>query len=272
MNRIQACFEERRGAGRTAFIPFLTAGDPDPETTVALVEACARAGAAVVELGFPYSDPIADGPTIQNSYTRTLTHGLHLDQIFEMVRTARARTPVPLVGMVSYSLVHRRGVGRFVAESAGSGLDGLIVPDLPVEESGPLAEACAQAHLATVFLVAPTTTPERRRLIAQAATGFIYCVSVVGTTGARDSLPPELVTYLDELRRLTDKPLAVGFGVSRPEQAAGLAPHADGVIVGSAIVRIIEEHLQEPAEAVAQVERFVRAMVEALEAARPAAP
>lgn len=268
MNRIEACFEELRGAGRTAFIPFLTAGDPDPETTVALVEACARAGAAVVELGFPYSDPIADGPTIQNSYTRTLTHRLRLGTIFEMVRAVRARTPVPLVGMVSYSLIYRRGVERFAAEAAQSGLDGLIVPDLPVEESDPLARACREAGLATIYLVAPTTTPERRRLIAEAATGFIYCVSVVGTTGARDSLPPDLVTYLDELRRLTDKPLAVGFGVSRPEQAALLAPHADGVIVGSAIVRVIEAHLGEPTKVVAEVERFVREMVEALEAVR----
>jgi tryptophan synthase alpha chain len=241
VNRIDACFERRRGEGRTAFIPFLTAGDPDPQTTVALVEACARAGASIVELGFPYSDPVADGPTIQNSYSRTLSRGLRLDDVFDLVRLSRTRTDVPLAGMVSYSLVFRRGLTRFVGEAAQSGLDGLIVPDLPVEEAEPLAKACREADLAAVSLVAPTTTPQRRQRIAEQATGFIYCVSVVGTTGAREGLPEGLIASLADLRRLTDKPLAVGFGISRPEQAAALAPHADGVIVGSAIVRLIAE-------------------------------
>lgn len=266
MSRIDACFETLRAEGRTAFIPFLTAGDPDPETTAALVGACARAGASIVELGFPYSDPIADGPTIQDSYTRTLGHQVRLDHVFELVRTIRKDSDIPLVGMVSYSLVYRRGLKRFVQETAGNGLDGLITPDLPVEEAGPLADVCAQAGLAAIQLVAPTTPTERRRLIAQRATGFIYCISVVGTTGARSELPRELVAYLDELRQLTDKPLAVGFGISRPEQAASLAPHADGVIVGSAIVRLVTEHLADPSAAVAAVEQFVSEMVEALAA------
>ena len=264
MNRIDACFEKLRNEGRTAFMPFLTAGDPDVGNTVSLIAACARAGASMLELGFPYSDPIADGPTIQNSYTRTLSHQLHLTDIFDLVRSARRQTDIPLVGMVSYSLIFRRGLDRFVREAAQSGLDGLIVPDLPVEEANPLAQKCAEADLAAVYLIAPTTTVERRRLIAQRVSGFIYCVSVVGTTGARDALPAELVSYLDDLRELTDKPLAVGFGISRPEQAAALAPHADGVIVGSAIVRLMEEHLQEPQEGVAAVERFVARMVESL--------
>ncbi len=268
MNRIEARFEELRGEGRTAFMPFLTAGDPDAQTTVALVEACARAGAAIVELGFPYSDPIADGPTIQNSYTRTLSARSSLDDVFALVRSVRGRSDVPLVGMVSYSLIYRRGLDGFVEEAAEGGLDGLIVPDLPVEEAGPLAERCAQASLANIYLIAPTTTAERRQLIAQRATGFIYCVSVVGITGAREALPSELISYLDELRQLTDKPLAVGFGISRPEQAAALAPHADGVIVGSAIVRLMEERLQEPQIGVAAVERFVTRMVESLASVR----
>lgn len=241
MNRIDACFQRLRREGRTAFIPFLTAGDPDPQTTVALVEACARAGASIIELGFPYSDPVADGPTIQNSYSRTLSRGLRLDDVFGLVRLSRRRTDIPLAGMVSYSLVFRRGLARFASEAAQCGLDGLIVPDLPVEEAEPLAKAGREAGLATIYLVAPTTTQERRRRIAQEATGFIYCVSVVGITGARDSLPEGLTRSLADLRRLTDKPLAVGFGISRPEQAAALAPHADGVIVGSAIVRLVAE-------------------------------
>jgi len=249
-------------------MPFLTAGDPDVETTVALIAACARAGATMVELGFPYSDPIADGPTIQNSYTRALAHQLHLTDVFGLVRSARTHTDIPLVGMISYSLIFRRGLDRFVGESARSGLDGLIVPDLPVEEADLLAQKCAQGDLAAVYLVAPTTTVERRRLIAQRVTGFLYCVSVVGTTGARDALPAELISYLDELRQLTDKPLAVGFGISRPEQAVALAPHADGVIVGSAIVHLMEEHLQEPQAGVAAVEGYVTRMVESLAAVR----
>jgi tryptophan synthase alpha chain len=307
VNRIDACFERLRREGRTAFIPFLTAGDPDPETTVALVEACARAGASIIELGFPYSDPVADGPTIQNSYSRTLSRGLRLDDVFDLVRLSRERTDVPLAGMASYSLVFRRGGSassgllppateaqprgrahrrtrperpegsRFVGEAAESGLDGLIVPDLPVEEAEPLAKACREADLAAISLVAPTTTPERRRRIAEQATGFIYCVSVVGTTGAREGLPQGLIASLADLRRLTDKPLAVGFGISRPEQAAALAPHADGVIVGSAIVRLIAETQPQGAErpegsktarsaVVRAVERYVAEMVKALEA------
>jgi len=241
VNRIDACFQRLQGEGRTAFIPFLTAGDPDLQTTVALVEACARAGASIIELGFPYSDPVADGPTIQNSYSRTLSRGLRLDDVFGLVRLCRGRTDVPLAGMASYSLVFRRGLTRFVGEAARSGLDGLILPDLPVEEAAPLGKACGEAGLAAVFLVAPTTTEERRRRIVEEATGFIYCVSVVGITGARDSLPEGLTRSLADLRRLTDKPLAVGFGISRPEQAAALAPHVDGVIVGSAIVRLVGE-------------------------------
>jgi tryptophan synthase alpha chain len=268
VNRIEVCFQELRAQGRTAFIPFLTAGDPDPETTVELVAACARAGASIVELGFPYSDPIADGPTIQNSYTRTLASRLRLGDVFDLVRSARSSTDVPLVGMVSYSLIYRSGLDHFIKKAAKSGLDGLIAPDLPAEEADSLAQRCAEADLATIYLVAPTTTPERRRLIAERATGFIYCVSVVGTTGARDSLPSELVTYLDELRQLTEKPLAVGFGISRPEQAAALAPHADGVIVGSAIVRLVEEHLGERPALVSAVESFAGEMVAALAAAQ----
>ncbi len=264
MSRIDACFETLRAEGRTAFIPFLTAGDPEPDTTAELVRVSARAGASIVELGFPYSDPIADGPTIQNSYTRTLAHDFHLNDIFELVRTVRKGSDVPLAGMVSYSLIYRRGLERFVADAGASGLDGLIVPDLPVEEAGPLTELSAGVGLSVIQLVAPTTPPGRRRLIAERASGFIYCISVVGTTGARSELPPELVSYLDDLRRLTEKPLAVGFGISRPQQAVSLAAHADGVIVGSAIVRLVEEHLEDPSAAVTAVERFVGEMVEGL--------
>jgi len=272
VNRIDACFQKLRGQGRTAFIAFLTAGDPDLETTERLVLACARAGASIVELGFPYSDPVADGPTIQASYTRVLEHHQRVEQIFDMVRSLREETDAPLVGMVSYSIIYRRGLEQFVKDASRSGLDGLIVPDLPVDETDPLAEACARVGLANILLVAPTTTPRRRGLIAERATGFIYCISTVGTTGARSELPPELVSYLDELRRLTGKPLSVGFGISRPEQAAVLASHADGVIVGSAIVRLVEEHGHDPQALTAAVEDFVAGMVGALGSVSKPAP
>ncbi|MCK4299332.1 MAG: tryptophan synthase subunit alpha [Planctomycetes bacterium] len=267
MKRIHQAFEGARERGG-ALIIYLTAGDPSLEVTGELALAAERGGADLVELGIPYSDPIADGPTIQNSYTRALDRQLRLSEVFDLVRSARTHTDIPLLGMVSYSLIYRRGLDRFVREAAQSGLDGLIVPDLPVEEADLLAQKCAEVDLAAVYLIAPTTTVERRRLIAQWVTGFIYCVSVVGTTGARDALPSELISYLDELRQLTDKPLAVGFGISRPEQAVALAPHADGVIVGSAIVRLMEEHLQEPQVGVAAVERFVTRMVESLASVR----
>ncbi len=262
MNPIDAVFQSLRRQGRKAFIPFLTAGDPDTAATVQLARVVARSGASLLEIGFPYSDPIADGPVIQASYTRVLERGLRLDDVFACARDI-ARAPefaggrVPLVAMTSYSLIHRRGPEDFLRMAAEAGFSGAIVPDLPVEESAALERLAAGSDFKLVQLVTPTTPRERARDISRRSTGFLYCVSVAGITGERDRLPEELLDQLTWLRRQTDLPLCVGFGVSRPEHVRMLREVADGVIVGSALVRLVEpagaRPLEETAAAVASL-------------------
>ena len=261
MNPIDALFHKLRAEGRKAFIPFVTAGDPDLRTTVRLLDELSRRGAALIEIGFPYSDPIADGSVIQASYTRALERGIRVDDILAAVRSFRG---VPLVAMVSYSLVHHRGPARFVAEAQAAGFSGAIVPDLPVDEAVELAKIAAGADFKLVLLVTPTTPRERARRIAQLSTGFLYCVSVIGITGERRALPPELTEQLRWLRTQTELPLCVGFGISQPEHVRALRDLADGVIVGSALVRRLEEIGARPAEAVVEE---VAAQAQALAAA-----
>ena len=239
VERLAAAFAAARAAGHAALAPFVTAGDPDVDTSVAIIEAAARAGATLCELGVPYSDPIADGPVIQASFTRALAAGITLDGVFTVARRAAATVRMPLLAMGSYSLVFRRGIDRFVADAVAAGLAGLVVPDLPLEESDDLDAACRTAGLALVRLVTPTTPPDRAEMIARKSTGFLYCVSVAGVTGARTSLPAGLVERVNWLRARTDVPILVGFGVSEPEQARAVAAAADGVIIGSALVRAI---------------------------------
>lgn len=253
MNPIDEVFQRLRGQGRKAFMPFVTAGDPDLATTATLLRELARRGAALIEVGFPYSDPIADGSVIQASYTRALDRGLRIDAVFDCVRGLARDAPfadgtVPLVGMASYSLVHRRGPERFVAQAREAGLSGVIVPDLPVEETGELAALAARGDFKLVQLVTPTTPPERALQIVRSSTGFLYCVTVVGITGERDELPPQLIDRLRWLRGQTDLPLCVGFGISKPEHVRTLRDHADGVIVASALVRRLAEIGKRPAE------------------------
>jgi tryptophan synthase alpha chain len=225
-----------------AFIPFFTAGDPDLDTTAWLVKDAAGRGADLIELGVPFSDPIADGPTIQASYHRALEKGFRVQQFFDLVERLRADgLRLPLVGMVSQTLVFRRGPEKFLAEARRAGVDGLIVPDLPAGYEGDFAKQAAQADLDLIFLCAPTTPPRRRALIARLASGFLYYVSVTGITGARAGLPEDLEANVRELKGLTGTPVCVGFGVSGPEQAAAVARFADGVIVGSALVRRVDE-------------------------------
>ena len=235
--------------GRAALAPFVTAGDPDMETTLAVLESLDRAGASLCELGVPYSDPIADGPVIQSSYTRALAAGFTLERLFELSRRATQRVKMPILAMASYSLIYRRGIDRFVADAKAAGLTGFVVPDLPIEESDQLDAACRQAGLALVRLVTPTTPPERAEAIAQKSTGFLYCVSVAGVTGARTDLPAGLIERVQWLRTKTDVPILVGFGISSPEQARAVAAVADGVIVGSAVVRHLAEAANQPREA-----------------------
>ena len=239
-------FAALKQSGRAALAPFVTAGDPDMETTLAVLESLDRAGASLCELGVPYSDPIADGPVIQSSYTRALAAGFTLERLFELSRQATQRVRMPILAMASYSLIFRRGIDRFVADAQAAGLAGFVVPDLPIEESEQLAAACRQAGLALVRLVTPTTPPERAEAIAKKSTGFLYCVSVAGVTGARTELPAGLIDRVKWQRTKTDVPILVGFGISGPAQARAVAEVADGVIVGSALVRLLAEAGQKP--------------------------
>jgi tryptophan synthase alpha chain len=242
MNPIDAVFADLKARRAKAFIPFLTAGDPDIETTPALAKVLIDAGASILEIGFPYSDPIADGPVIQASYTRALERGLHLEDVFRCARRISDETGgrVPLVAMVSFSLVHRRNPEAFLRSAQESGFSGAIVPDLPLEESAGLSDLGARHDFKLIHLVTPTTSPARAKQIAQRSTGFLYCVSVTGITGERSAIPAELLEQLRWLRTQTPLPLCVGFGISRPEHVRLLRDHCDGVIVGSALVRQLE--------------------------------
>jgi tryptophan synthase alpha chain len=239
MNAIDELFQHLRSRKRKAFIPFVTAGDPDLATTAALIDELAQRGAGPIEVGFPYSDPIADGSVIQASYTRALNRGLRIEDIFNSVR--KIDCTAPLLGMVSYSLVHHRGPAKFVTEARSAGFTGAIVPDLPVEEADELTHLAAARDFKLIQLVAPTTPPERAVRIAKASTGFLYVVSVTGITGERARLPAELIDQLRWLRTVTDLPLCVGFGISKPEHVQMLRDHVDGIIVGSALVRRLEQ-------------------------------
>ena len=263
--RLAAVFAANRAAGRKAVAPFVTVGDPDVATTVAVIEAIERAGGSLCELGVPYSDPIADGPVIQSSYTRALNAGITLDGVFGAAKQAAARVSMPLVAMGSYAVIYRRGIGRFVADAVAAGLAGFVVPDLPLEASDDLDQACRAAGLALVRLVTPTTPPERAAQIAARSTGFLYCVSVAGVTGARTDLPPGLIDRVQWLRTKTDVPIMVGFGISGPEQARQVAEVADGVIVGSALVRLLDAAAGQPTSALqGEVEGFVAGLVAAV--------
>jgi tryptophan synthase alpha chain len=269
MNPIDARFQTLHDQGRKAFIPFLTAGDPSLDATIALARTLIQAGADLLEIGFPYSDPIADGPVIQASYTRALDRGVRLDDIFAALRilaaTPEVQQGIPLVAMISFSLIHRRGVERFLNDARQAGLSGAIVPDLPVDESERLAVAAAARDFSLIQLVTPTTPRDRAVRIAQSSTGFLYCVSVTGITGERDRLPEQLGEQLRWLRGQTWLPLCVGFGISKPEHVTVLRDLADGVIVGSALMRRIEQAGSKPLEAILDdVRRLTCGLVAAL--------
>ncbi|MCX5678531.1 MAG: tryptophan synthase subunit alpha [Candidatus Omnitrophica bacterium] len=242
MNRIDNKFNELRAARRKAFIAYVTAGDPDLAVTRKVVLKFEEAGVDIVELGIPFSDPIADGPTIQAASYRALKGKATLKKIFAMVRSLRAATDMPLVFMTYYNPVLRYGLKKFFASCRKCGVDGVIVPDLPCEEASDLIKFARFEKVATIFLSSPTSTPERIRDIAKNSKGFIYYVSLTGVTGARRELPKDISSKIRAIRSFTDKPVAVGFGVSSPNQAARIARVADGVIVGSAIVKIMGEN------------------------------
>jgi tryptophan synthase alpha chain len=218
-------------------MPFITAGDPDLAFTAAVVKELVGRGAHLFEVGIPYSDPIADGPVIQASYTRALAHKIKVDDILATLGEVAPKVTAPIVTMVSYAIVYRHGLDKYVNDAQRRGIAGLIVPDLPVEESAALAKICAARQTSLIQLVTPTTPRERAVRIANTSTGFLYYVSVAGITGERTALPSELVDNVGWLRTQTELPICIGFGISRPEHVELLAPVADGLIVGSAIVR-----------------------------------
>lgn len=234
--RLQQAFERARNEGRRALIPYLTAGDPDLAATRRLALALVNAGADIVELGIPYSDPLADGPTIQAAGERALRSGTTIGGVMETARWLRRHADVPLVYLVYYNCIYRYGLDRFVEEAVQSGVDGLVVPDLPPEEAGALEATLSGTDLSLIYLLAPTSTSDRIHLVTERATGFIYCVSLTGVTGARDVLPDSLGAFVERVRALSKVPLAVGFGIATAQQAAMVAKVADGVIVGSAVV------------------------------------
>lgn len=241
MNRIDKAFKRLRSQKKKAFIAYITAGDPDLATTKRLVPELERSGVDIIELGVPFSDPIADGPTIQAASQRALAKGITVRKIFGAVRALRARTQIPIIFMTYYNPVLRYGLKGFFSECRRSGVDGVIVPDLPCEESSDLTREGSAAGVATIFLAAPTSTGRRIRDIARKSKGFIYYVSLTGVTGARKALPPDIAANVKRIKSVSGKPVAVGFGVSNASQASGLAKAADGVIVGSAIVKIMSE-------------------------------
>lgn len=243
-------FDELKRSGQIAFMPFVPAGYPDLETTTATLPALEAAGANIIEIGIPFSDPIADGPTIQASFTAALAKKLKLADVFATIKKARPTVSIPLVAMVSYSIVYRYGLDRFLAAAKEAGFNGLILPDLPPPEAHSIVETVQNAGLDTILLVAPTTTAERRREIGRLSSGFVYYLSVAGITGERDELPPELAAGVTNMKSLTDRPVCVGFGISLPRHVAQLKGFADGAIVGSAVVKRMKQHEGEGARAI----------------------
>jgi tryptophan synthase alpha chain len=261
--RLAATFAALRERNERAFVPYFTAGDPSLAVTGKLVQEAARRGADIVELGVPFSDPLADGPVIQRATQRALAAGVTLPRVLELTRELRAETPVPLVLLTYYNPLLAFGLKAFCLTAVECGVDGVIVADLPPEESEPLRALAEPVGLDLIHLVAPTSTPDRMRTIARVSRGFLYMVSLTGVTGARAELSVELSQHLRTLRGITTKPICVGFGISTPAQAEAIGGVADGVIVGSAIVQLIERYATS-SELVAQVGDFVASLKQPL--------
>ncbi len=267
MNRIDHIFHDRRQRGKKTLMPFLTAGDPDLATTAQLLGAVQQAGASICELGIAFSDPIADGPVIQASMAHALGQGVGPGQVLEVVAGVRSQLEMGLVAMVSYSIVYRFGLKRFVRQAAQAGIDGLIFPDLPLEESAGAQATAGAAGLICSLLIAPTTPVDRAKRIAEASSGFVYLLARAGLTGEQSALPPDLGPRIEALRAVTDLPIAVGFGVSNPQQVAAVTGVADAAIVGSAIMRRIAQQRDQgqTSQAITQgISRFVNGLAQAL--------
>jgi len=257
MSRIQQAFA---GANGKAFIPFITCGDPDLGTTAAAVRAMAAAGADLIELGIPFSDPTAEGPVIQEASNRALKGGVTTDKIFDLVKDLRTDVTAPMVFMTYANVVFSYGSEKFIAKAAQAGIDGLILPDVPYEEKEDFDGLCTRYGLDLISLIAPTSE-QRIAMIAREAKGFLYVVSSLGVTGTRSAITTDIGAMVALIRQNTGLPCAVGFGISNPEQAAAMAAKSDGAIVGSAIVKILAQY---GADAVPHIETFVREMADAV--------
>jgi len=263
MTRIGRLFENLHRENRKAMIAYLTAGDPAPNRTPALVEALVRGGADLIELGVPFSDPIADGPVIQRAGSRALQAGTTLKRVLAIAAEIRQRSEVPLLLFTYLNPVMRYGIDKLGQDAAACGIDGCLLTDASVEEAREYAEAMHRHGLDTVFLAAPTSTERRLRLVAEYSSGFVYLVSRTGVTGERDSLSAAITPLVNSMRAITGLPLAVGFGISRPDHVAQLAPQVDAVVVGSALVHVIERYANDPALEF-QLESFVRQLKQGL--------
>ncbi|MFA6142560.1 MAG: tryptophan synthase subunit alpha [Candidatus Omnitrophota bacterium] len=260
MNRIDKTFKSLRRRGKKAFIAYITAGDPNLAVTGKLVLALEKSGVDIIELGIPFSDPMADGPTIQAASLRALRAGASLKKIFKLVSVIRRKSGIPIVFMTYYNPVFKYGLANFFKSSKLYGVDGVIIPDLPTEEAGEVIKIGKKNNVSTIFLAAPTSTRKRISDIAVSSSGFIYYVSLTGVTGARKKLPSELRSKVGLIKSLTGKPVAVGFGISDAANAKQVAKIADGVIVGSAIVKIVGEKKN----IVSKVSRFAGILAKAI--------
>lgn len=271
MSRIQRRFQQRRAQGRTALVPYITGGDPQPSATVPLMRALVEAGADVIEVGMPFSDPMADGPVIQAACERALAHGTGIAGVLEMIREFRRGdddTPVVLMGYLNP--VEQMGYRRFAREAAAAGVDGVLIVDLPPEESQALAAALNEHGLDAIWLIAPTTRPERIRTICEVARGFIYYVSLKGVTGADTLDIDDVARHVESIRAASQLPVGVGFGIRDAATAGRVAEVADAAVVGSAIVRLVGEHADDPAAGRAAVGELVAGMRAAMDAAAKA--
>ncbi len=254
--RIRDAFENRK-----AFIAFITCGDPDLETTEKLIHEMAESGADLIELGIPFSDPTAEGPTIFSANMRALSGGVTTDKIFEMTERLKGRVNIPMVFMTYANVVFSYGTERFCRRAAECGISGIILPDVPYEEKEEFASVCRSAGLEFVSLIAPTSH-ERIKMIASEAEGFVYCVSSLGVTGVRSEIKTDISEMINAVKAVTDVPAAVGFGISTPEQAARMAESADGVIIGSAIVKLVEKYGSDSVPYVGEYVKNIRAALD----------
>lgn len=261
MSRIDRVFEKR---GKTAFIGFTVAGDPDEATSLRIAQALIDGGCDILEFGVPFSDPVADGPVIQRADERALASGINPEKIFRLVAAVREYSDIPIVFLTYYNIVHKRGIDRFYREAHEAGVDGILVADMPVEESGDVIKAAARYAIDPIFLITQTTSDERIRKIAGSARGYLYLVAVLGVTGVRDQVSSGAIELLQRVRNYTSLPLALGFGISTPKHAQTCArAGADGVIVGSAIVSIVERNLGSRESMERELKDYVEQMKEA---------